>query len=165
MATIEVILREKIDGLGSEADVVRVKRGYAQNFLVPSGRAFEATKGNLRQIANLKRMRAERETEELETATLISNRLRKHRIKLTLETGQGGKAFGSITASDIHAAISEADKKFATIDRHKIMLDKPIKSSGEYEIPVKLHPDIETVIRLTVSAHGQTDEQSEGDEE
>ncbi len=152
MATVEVILRQKIHGLGAEADVVKVKRGFAQNFLIPQSKAFEATKGNLRHIENLQAIRAEREAKELEDATLISSRLKKHRIKLDLAIGQGGKAFGSVTTQDIHDAISAADKKFATIDRHKIQLAKPIKNTGEFEIPVKLHPDVETVIRLTVNA-------------
>ncbi len=77
MATVEVILKEKIEGLGAEADVVKVKRGFAQNFLIPQAKAYEATRGNLRQIENLQKIRAEREARELEDATLISGRLRK----------------------------------------------------------------------------------------
>ncbi|MEM9479898.1 MAG: 50S ribosomal protein L9 [Verrucomicrobiota bacterium] len=164
MATVEVILKEKIEGLGAEADVVKVKRGFALNYLIPHAKAYEATKGNLRQIQNLQAIRAEREAKELEEATLISNRLKKHRIKVELAIGQGGKAFGSITTQDIHEAISAADKKFATIDRHKIQLDKPIKNTGDFEIPVKLHSDLDTVIRLNVSAKVDGEAAAERDE-
>jgi len=152
MATVEVILREKIEKLGAEADVVKVKRGFATNFLLPQGKAFEATKGNLRQIENLKATRAKREGEELSNAEVIANRLKKQRVKMELATGEQGKAFGSITTIDIAKELARIDKKFSSIDRHDILLDKPIKGTGDYEIPVRIHPDVEAFVRINVSA-------------
>jgi large subunit ribosomal protein L9 len=157
MATTKVILKEKITGLGAEADVVDVRRGYARNFLVPSGKAYEATAGNLRHIEQLKAARAQREAEELSAAEKLSNKLKKLKLKLTLATGQGGKAFGSITTMDIAKAIEESAAK-ATIDRHQIELEKPIKSTGSFEIPVKLHSDVSCFLKLTVVA-----EEAEGE--
>ena len=110
MATTQVILKEKIKGLGAEADVVKVKRGFARNFLLPQGRAYEATKGNLRHTERLKAVRAEREAKELAEAEKIATKLRKLKLKMTLATGQGGKSFGSITTMDIAKAISEEGK-------------------------------------------------------
>lgn len=168
MATVEVILREKVEKLGAEADVVKVKRGYASNFLIPTGKAFEATKGNLRQIENLKQSRAVREAEELALAEQVAGRLKKQRFKMELATGQGGKAFGSITTMDLVKLIADTDKKFASIDRHDILLEKPIKSSGDYEIPVRIHPDVEAYIRVSVSAvmaAPSNDEDEDADED
>ena len=87
MATTEVILREKITGLGSEADVVKVKAGYARNYLIPKGKAFEATKGNLRNLESLQAKRAQRETEELAEAQELAGKISRLKPKFTLETG------------------------------------------------------------------------------
>ena len=106
MPTTQVILKEKIKGLGAEADVVKVKRGFARNFLLPQGKAYEATKGNLRYTERLKAVRAEREAKETLEAEKLAAKLKKLKLKLTLSTGQGGKAFGSITTIDIAKAIT-----------------------------------------------------------
>jgi large subunit ribosomal protein L9 len=152
MAHTQVILKEKIKGLGAEADVVKVKRGYARNFLVPAGKAFEATKGNLRNIENLKKVRAKREADEMAEAEKTASKLKKVKLKLTLATGASGKAFGSITTIDIAKALEDQAK--ITLDRHTIQLDKPIKATGKHEITVKLHNDVTCFIRLDVSAEG-----------
>jgi large subunit ribosomal protein L9 len=153
MSNVQVILKEKIKGLGAEADVVHVKRGFARNFLVPQGKAFEATAGNLRRVSHLKTIRAERETKELQEAEKIASKLRKLKLKLTLQTGQSGKAFGSITTMDIAKAVLESSAK-AEIDRHLIQLDKPIKATGTFEVPVKLHADVNCFLKITVTAAG-----------
>lgn len=166
MANVEVILKEKIKGLGAEADVVKVKRGFARNFLVPQGKAFEASSGNLRHLNHLKAARAERESKELQEAEKVASKLKKLKLKLTLQTGQGGKAFGSITNMDIAKAVLESSAK-VELDRHQIQLDKPIKSSGTFEIPVKLHADVNCFLKLTVTASdsdGSTEDSSEGEE-
>jgi len=162
MATVEVILREKIDNLGAEADVVKVKRGFARNFLLPQGRAYEATKGNLRNIEHLKEMRAKREAEEIIEAEAAATRLKKLRLTMELSIGQGGKAFGSITTSDIAAAINEKSK--VTLDRHQLQLDSPIKTIGSYDIPVKLHPEVpaSVTVRVVAEEDGKSTEESEG---
>jgi len=162
MANVQVILKEKIKGLGAEADVVNVKRGFARNFLVPQGKAYEATRGNLRQVANLKAIRAEREAKELQEAEKTASKLKKLKLKLTLQTGQGGKAFGSITTIDIAKAVAESTAK-VELDRHQIQLDKPIKSTGSFEVPVKLHADVNCFLRVNVVAEGA--EEGEATEE
>ncbi len=148
MATTDVILKEKIDNLGSEADVVSVRRGYARNFLVPQGKAYEATTANLRHVEGLQKNRALREAEELQLAEKQATKLRKARITLELAIGESGKAFGSITTSDIAAAILEKTK--IDLDRHILQLDKPIKSTGTFDIPVKIHSDIEVSVSIRV---------------
>lgn len=157
MANVEIILKEKVEGLGAEADVVKVRRGFARNFLLPRGVALEASRGNLLQLEGLKKARASREAAELEQASKIANRINKQRLKLTLSTGQGGKAFGSITTKDIQEALAGTDAGIE-LDRKAIKLDAPIKSSGKFDIPVSIHPDVDCRIRLQVEAEGATEE-------
>ncbi|MCX8238858.1 MAG: 50S ribosomal protein L9 [Akkermansiaceae bacterium] len=149
MALTEVILREKIDNLGAEADVVKVKAGFARNFLIPSGKAYEATKGNLRQIENLQVSRAKRETEELSKAQEAASKISRMKPKFTLDVGKNGKAFGSVTSIDIHKALED---KGVSIDRTAIQLNKPIKSTGQTDVEVKLHADVTTSVTVTVEA-------------
>lgn len=161
MATTDVILREKISNLGAEADVVTVRRGFARNFLIPSGKAYEATQGNLRQIEKLKQVRAQREAEELAEAEKVATKLRKAKLTLELAIGQAGKAFGSITSADIAKALLEKVK--VEIDRHQIDLEKPIKGTGDFEVPVKVHADIVVNLSVKVRAEKDEDEEAEAD--
>jgi large subunit ribosomal protein L9 len=160
MSQIEVILKQQVENLGAEADVIKVKRGYALNFLIPNGKAYEATTGNLKHIESLKKARALREANEIEAATKLANRLNKQRLKFELATGQGGKAFGSITAKDIQDSLAETDRQFRDIDRKQIQLNKPIKRTGDFEVEVKIHQDINATLKLKVSA-ATNDEQSD----
>ena len=157
MSQIEVILKQKVENLGAEADVIKVKRGYALNHLIPVGKAYEATMGNLKHIEALKKARALREANEIESATKLANRLNKQRLKFELATGQGGKAFGSVTSKDIQDSLAETDRQFRDIDRKQIMLKKPIKRTGDFEVEVKIHQDINATLKIKVSASAQED--------
>lgn len=153
MALTEVILREKINSLGAEADVVKVKAGYARNFLIPSGKAYEATKSNLRQIENLKVSRVKREAAELTIAKDLAGKIARLKPKFTLDVGKNGKAFGSVTSIDIHKALED---KGIEIDRTAIQLNKPIKSTGKTDVEVKLHAEVTTSVTVTVAATEET---------
>jgi large subunit ribosomal protein L9 len=155
MANAQVILKEKIEGLGAEADVVKVRAGYARNFLIPQGKAHEASKANLRHVAALKTSRAAREAEELIGFKELAAKISKLKPKFTLSSGQGGKAFGSVTSMDIHKELEAAG---IIIDRHAIELDKPVKKSGKTEVQVRLHPDVITTLVISVDA-GDTKEE------
>jgi large subunit ribosomal protein L9 len=152
MANAQVILKEKIQGLGAEADVVKVRAGYARNFLIPQGKAYEATRSNLRHVEALKAARARREAEELLAYQETASRISKLKPKFTLSTGQGGKAFGSVTSIDIH---KELESSGISIDRHTIELDKPVKKSGKSEITIKLHPQVTATLTIMVEAGGE----------
>jgi len=119
MATKEVILREKIEGLGAEADVVTVKAGYAANFLMPQGKALEANKENLKHIDDLKAARQKREAEELAEANEFAGKIKGINASFELSTGQDGKAFGSVTSIDIQKKLEE---KGVSVDRKSILL-------------------------------------------
>ena len=158
MANAQVILKEKIEGLGAEADVVKVRAGYARNFLIPQGKAYEATKSNLRHVEALKAGRAAREAEELLAFQEIATKISKLKPKFTLSTGQGGKAFGSVTSIDIHKELEAAG---IVIDRHVIELEKPVKKSGKTDVQIRLHPQVATTLTISVDA-GDTEEDAEG---
>jgi large subunit ribosomal protein L9 len=171
MATTEVILTEKIETLGAEADVVRVRPGYARNFLIPTGKALEVTPITLRRVNLLKAKRAEREANELNEAEELSRRIGKLKIQLELETGETGKAFGSITAADIVARLKSELGGKIEIDRHRVQLERPLKESGSHEILIKLHADVTAKLNLVVKAKGSegkaegADSNEGGDEE
>ncbi|MEY2481060.1 MAG: large subunit ribosomal protein [Verrucomicrobiota bacterium] len=140
MPSTEIILTENVPGLGAEADVVKVRRGYARNYLLPHGKAFEVTPATMRKLDNLKAKRAEREARELNEAEELARRINKLRVVFTLETGETGKAFGSITPQDL---VTRIKNEIGTeIDRHKIVLGHPIKTTGEHEVEIKLHHDV-----------------------
>src|SRR6058998_1825885 len=101
MPSTEIILTQNVPGLGAEADVVKVRRGYARNYLLPHGKAHEVTPASLRQLDTLKAKRAEREARELNESEELARRIGKARVIFTLETGETGRAFGSVTTQDI----------------------------------------------------------------
>jgi large subunit ribosomal protein L9 len=140
MPLTELILSENVPGLGAEADVVKVRRGYARNYLLPRGKAYEVTPGALRKLDALKQKRAEREARELNEAEELARRIGKARFIFTLETGETGRAFGSVTAQDIVNRVK--NEIGADIDRHKIVLERPIKDTGEHEVAIKLHHNV-----------------------
>jgi large subunit ribosomal protein L9 len=151
MAVTEVILKENIPGLGAEADVVKVRRGFARNFLVPQGKAYEVTPANLKRLNLLKAKRAEREARELNEAEELARKINKVKLEFVLETGETGKAFGSVTAKDIEdKLLAEAEIK---VDRHWIRLERPIKESGEMEVPIHLHADVTATLKIEIKAH------------
>ncbi|XHR29006.1 MAG: 50S ribosomal protein L9 [Chthoniobacteraceae bacterium] len=159
MPTTEVILTEKIASLGAEADVVKVKRGYARNFLVPSGKALEVTPVTLRRINQLKAKRAEREAAELNEAEEVSRKINKLKLTFTLETGETGKAFGSVTAKDIVDRIKS--ELGIEIDRHSIELERPLKESGAHEVAIKLHHDVASKLTVTIESAAAQEKASE----
>jgi large subunit ribosomal protein L9 len=151
MAVTEVILKENVPGLGAEADVVKVRRGFARNYLVPQGKAYEVTPANLKRLNLLKAKRAEREARELNEAEELARKINKVKLEFILETGETGKAFGSVTAKDIEDKL-QAEAGVA-IDRHRIRLERPIKESGELEVPIHLHADVTATLKVEIKAH------------
>jgi large subunit ribosomal protein L9 len=160
MATKQLILTENIPGLGAEADVVTVKAGYARNFLLPKGKAYEVTPSALRRIHILKAKRAEREARELAEAEELARKINKLNLQFTLETGQAGKAFGSVTNQDVAEKL-KSELGGLEIDRHKISMEKQLKEQGEFVIPVKVHPDVIANLKITITAHEAGAEEAE----
>ena len=154
MPATEVILIENVPGLGAEADVVKVKAGYARNFLLPRSKALEVTPTTLKKLNQLKAKRAEREARELNESEELARKIGKLQITLLLATGETGKAFGSITASDIAEKL-KGELDGIEIERHRIELERPIKSTGEHEVTIKLHHDVTAKLNLTVKSNSE----------
>lgn len=165
MPTTEVILTEKLENLGAEADIVKVKSGYARNFLLPRGFALEVTPANRKRLSLLQTKRAEREAKELNEAEELGRRINKLKLNFELETGEQGKAFGSITAADIAEKLNAELGGKNTVDRHRIQLEKPIKENDTFEVPVKLHHDVTAKLTVIVKAKKNEVAAEEGEEE
>jgi len=159
MAVTEVILKESVPGLGAEADIVKVRKGYARNFLVPSGKAYEVTPANLKRLNQLKSKRAEREARELNEAEEFAHKINKVKLEFILETGETGKAFGSVTSKDIEDKL-RSDFGI-TVDRHKIELDRPIKESGERQVSIKLHHHVSATLKVEIKSSAPPPQEAE----
>ncbi len=150
MPSTQIILTENVPGLGAEADVVKVRRGYARNFLLPNGKACEVTPRTMRQLDALKAKRAEREARELNEFEELARRIGKLKITITLQTGETGKAFGSITANDLAERLQQELGR--EIDRHLLVLEHPIKTTGEHEVPIKLSHGVTAKFKFNVKS-------------
>ncbi len=148
--SIEVILQQEVPGLGAEADIVKVKPGYARNYLIPNNMALPATSTGKRQVEALKAKRAEREAAVLNeaqaTATALSAATLTFQLQVNAETG---KAFGSITSANIAERLESLSIQ---VDRHKINLDKPLKEAGEYTVNVNLPMGVEAHLKVVLEA-------------
>jgi large subunit ribosomal protein L9 len=144
---MKVILKQDVDKLGKAGDVVKVATGYGRNYLVPMKIAIEATPGNLK-ITDIERLAAaRRDQRDKESATLLAKEIVKLRITIRKKVGEGGILYGSVTALDI-ADFLGAHK--IEIDKRKIQLDEPIKSIGDYQIPIRLHKEVTVPVRIAV---------------
>jgi large subunit ribosomal protein L9 len=146
---IEVILREDIKTLGRAGEMVRVKPGYARNYLLPQGLAYEATEGNRKRIAAETRVRAARNQAERTEAEQVAATLREVTLTLTGKAGEEGKLFGSITSQDIADALARQGHQ---LDRRRIELEHPIKTTGSHTVTVRLHPEVQADVRVSVVA-------------
>lgn len=146
---MEVILREDVKGTGRAGELVKVKPGYARNFLLPQGLAFEATAGNRKRIEAESKSRNARIAQERSEAEAQAAKLSNVTISLTRKAGEGDRLFGSITAQDIADALAA---KGHAVDKRKIELEHPIKTVGEHTVPVQLHHDVTAQLKITVAA-------------
>jgi large subunit ribosomal protein L9 len=147
MAHSEVLLLKPVDGLGGEGDQVRVRSGYARNYLLPQGFATPLTLANRKHVEALKKRRAQREAAELNGAQDVAKKLEKLSIAFAVKTGEGGRMFGAITAADLQARLSESGVE---IDRRKIHLHQPVKTLGRHEVKIKLHADVSVELPFDV---------------
>ncbi len=151
MAHTQVLLREDIDNLGARGEIVRVKAGYARNYLLPRNLAVEATANNVRQIEGEKAALAKREAKERGTAELQASQLQKLTLKFERKVGEAGVLYGSVTSMDIAHELKEQGYE---IDRRKIVLREPIKRFGTYNVPVRLHRQVTVELPIQVLGEG-----------
>lgn len=144
---MEVILRQAIDNLGHTGDVVTVSGGFARNFLLPRGLAYEATQGNKKRL-EAERVRLEAaESERRETAEGLAKRLEEVSITFSARVGEEGKLFGSVTSGDI---VEQLAAQGFEVEKRQIDLHEPIKALGVYRVPVRLHADVKPEIKVWV---------------
>jgi large subunit ribosomal protein L9 len=144
---MEVILRQAVENLGKPGDVVKVKNGYARNYLLPHGLAYEATPGNLKRIQHERDRLDAAENQRRMTAQELAAKLEQVSLTFSARVGEEGKLFGSVTASDIS---QQLETQGYTVEKRQIDLHEPIKSLGVYRVPVRLHADVKPEIRVWV---------------
>jgi large subunit ribosomal protein L9 len=144
---MKIILQKEVDELGLEGDIVNVKKGYARNFLIPKGFGLEASPENIKAL-ELKRKKIEvNRLKAREDAEKLKDTLSGMTVSFTHKAGEEGKLYGSVTSMDIAEGI---EKQGIVIDRRKIELDKPIKELGEFDVPVKIYPEITGSVKVVV---------------
>ncbi len=159
---MQLILLDDVDGLGHTGDTIKVKPGYARNFLLPRGLAVEASARNANQLKHRQQMVAARvETKKLE-AEGLAGRVRKAEIDIGMLVGEGDKMYGSVTNRDIEEALREQGIR---ISRKKISLAEPIRSLGEHTVMVKIHPEVVAELKVQVSRRDGTIPVAEEEEE
>ena len=146
---IELILREDVKSLGKAGEMVRVKPGYARNYLLPQGLAYEATEGNKKRIAAETKARTSRQDAERTEAERAAAVLGQVALTLTGKAGEEGKLFGSITTQDLAEALARQGHQ---IDKRRIELDHPIKTLGHHTVAVRLHPEVHAEVHVSVVA-------------
>lgn len=151
MANTTILLREDIETLGGRGEIVKVKAGYARNYLLPKGLATLATKGNVKQIEQERAALLKKAAVERATAEAQRDQMGSIALEFVRKAGEGGTLFGSVTSMDIAQALQE---KGYEIDRRRINLRDAIKETGEYTVKVKLHREVTLDVPVTVSAEG-----------
>ncbi len=145
---MKVILRKEVKKLGKEGDLVEVADGYGRNYLIPKGAADEATPENVRILKRRKKEEARLAEDKLEDAQEYAENLKKVNVLIKIKAGENGKLFGSVNTKDIAEAL-EKDHKIK-IDKRKIELEEPIKTTGEHMVDVKLHSEVKGQVKVTV---------------
>jgi len=151
MANTQVLLREDIDNLGARGEIVRVKAGYARNYLLPRKLAVRATAGNVKQIEQERAALLRREATERAGAEAQAGQMNALRLTFERKVGEHGMLYGSVTSMDIQEALKERGYEF---DRRKITLPEAIKETGEFTVKVRLHREVNVEIPVIVTAEG-----------
>jgi large subunit ribosomal protein L9 len=144
---MEVILRQAVENLGKPGDVVKVKNGYARNYLLPHNLAYVATPGNLKRIQQERDRLDAAENQRRSTAQELATKLEQVSLTFSARVGEEGKLFGSVTASDI---AQQLEQQGFHVEKRQIDLHEPIKALGVYRVPVRLHADVKPEVRVWV---------------
>jgi len=144
---MEIILRQAVENLGKPGDVVKVKAGYARNYLLPHGLAYEATPGNLKRIQQERDRLEAAENERRGAAQGIAEKLEQVSLTFSARVGEEGKLFGSVTAADV---AQQLEAQGFHVEKRQIDLHEPIKALGVYRVPIRLHADVKPEVRVWV---------------
>lgn len=146
---MKLILKEQVDKLGDAGEVVDVKPGYARNYLIPHGLAYEASEANIRRLEEERERAEERAKKEYLEARRRASQIEGASVTFHARAGEEGKLFGSVTSADIADRLNEKDLDFE-IDRKSVLLEEPLKQLGAFMVPVKLHGDVEVEVEVRV---------------
>jgi large subunit ribosomal protein L9 len=146
-ANIQVVLKDDVEKLGKSGEIVKVKPGFARNFLLPRGLAVVASRGNIVQVEHEKKVAVARASKLKADAGAVAKTLEGVAVEIAVQVGDEGKLFGSVGVKDIAEAL---EKKGQKIDRKKILLAEPIKALGEYTVSVKLGYDVTGTVKVNV---------------
>jgi large subunit ribosomal protein L9 len=144
---MEIILRQAVEKLGAPGDVVKVKAGYARNYLLPRGFAYEATPGNLKRIQQERERLEAAENDRRGAAQVLADKLEQVSLTFSARVGEEGKLFGSVTTADI---AQQLEAQGFQIEKRQVDLHEPIKALGVYRIPIRLHADVKPEVRVWV---------------
>jgi large subunit ribosomal protein L9 len=147
---MKIILTREVSGLGTPGDIVEVKNGYGRNYLLPQGYAIGWTKGAEKQVVSIKRARDAREVRDLGHANEIKAQLSDLKVTLAVRAGSGGRLFGSVTPTEVASAVKSAGGP--ELDKRRLELPGHIKSTGSYQVSIKLHPEVTAAFAVTVVA-------------
>jgi large subunit ribosomal protein L9 len=147
--TMKVILKEAVDNLGEAGEVVDVKPGYARNFLVPQGLAYEASAANLRRIEEEQKQAEERARRDYLEGRRRASQIEGASVSFTARASEEGKLYGSVSAADVAEKLNAGDLDFE-VERRQVILDEPLKSVGVYQVPVRLHGEVEVEVEVRV---------------
>jgi large subunit ribosomal protein L9 len=145
---MKIILTQEVSGLGTPGDVIEVKDGFGRNYLLPQGFAIRWTRGAEKQVTLIRRARSSREIRDLGQANEVKAQLEGLQVRLSALAGRGGRLFGSVTPAEVVEAVRAAGGP--ALDRRRVLLPGHIKSTGNYKVDVKLHPEVTASISLTV---------------
>lgn len=146
----KLILTHEVTGLGEPGDVVDVKDGYARNYLIPRSLATPWSKGAESQVTAIRKARKAREIATLDEAKATRDSLQSKAVTVKAKSGNGGRLFGAVTTAEIAAAVAELGG--VTVDKRKIEIAQPIKSTGEFSVSIRLHPEVSAKIAVNVVA-------------
>jgi len=152
MAHTKVLLREDVDDLGARGEIVRVRAGYARNYLLPRNLAVEATAGNVKGIEQERAALLKKEAKERATAESQSQQMGSLVLEFKRKAGEQGALYGSVTSMDLAEALKERGYE---IDRHRIHLREPLKRVGDYTVPVRLHREVTIDLQVKVAPEGE----------
>ncbi|MEY9843212.1 50S ribosomal protein L9 [Streptacidiphilus sp. MAP5-3] len=147
---MKIILTNEVSGLGNAGDIVEVKDGYARNYLVPRGFAIRWTKGGQKDVDAIRRARKIHEIQTLDQANEVKAKLEALSVKLAVRAGDAGRLFGSVTPGDVVEAIKAVDGPL--VDKRRVEIGSPIKTTGAHQVTVKLHPEVAAAISVNVVA-------------
>jgi large subunit ribosomal protein L9 len=147
---MKLILTQEVSGLGAPGDVVDVAAGYGRNYLIPRGFAIHWTRGAEKQVDLIKRARSVREIRTLEDAQAAAGQLQKLKVRIKVRAGENGRLFGSVGPADIAAAVKSAGGP--ELDRRRIEVPDPIKTTGSHNVKVRLHPEVSAAVAIEIQA-------------